>query len=142
QPTGPRNFRKVVEEALAAEPDGSRGLIHALQDGLHPAEMNGDQIQGGPVTQRTLAASAQTHGDLVRRTEQGDDDDPKRRELLQDVSPERPSEHGPWVFEPRDPARSDQPGNEPPALVEEFIRDLDALRPDPFPIKKPGQNFL
>ena len=39
-------------------------------------------------------------------------------------------------------ARSDQPGNEPPALVEKFIRDLDALRPDPFPIKKPGQDFL
>src|SRR5208337_1511795 len=142
QPTAPRSFRKVVEEALAAEPDGSRGLILALQDGLHPAEMNRDQIQRGPITQRTIAASAQTHSDLVRRAEQGDDDDPKRMELPQDLPPERPGEHGPWVFEPRDPARSDQPGNEPPALVEKFIRDLDALRPDPFSIKKPGQDFL
>src|SRR5208282_1062 len=142
QPTEPRSFRKVVEEALAAEPDGSRGLILALQDGLHPAEMNRDQIQRGPITQRTIAASAQTHSDLVRRAEQGDDDDPKRMELPQDLPPERPGEHGPWVFEPRDPARSDQPGNEPPALVEKFIRDLDALRPDPFSIKKPGQDFL
>src|SRR5208337_759671 len=49
QPAVPRSFHNVVEETLAAEPDGSRGLTHALQGGLHPAEMNRDQIQGGPV---------------------------------------------------------------------------------------------
>src|SRR5271166_5157897 len=58
QLTEQRSFRKIVEEAPAAEPNGSRGLIHALQDGLHPAEMYRDQIQGGPVTQRTIASSA------------------------------------------------------------------------------------
>jgi|SRR5208337_1014784 len=37
QPAEPRSFGNVVEETLAAEPDGSRGLVHALQEGLHPA---------------------------------------------------------------------------------------------------------